>query len=80
MEKTVIIGGKKIKYTLTRKKVKNINLRIKQDGSVNVSAGNRVSCEYIEKFLVLHGDFILNALSRFEKKRSEFPHSDIGKE
>ncbi len=73
MKKTIILGGKKIEYNLLRKKVKNINLRIKSDGSVNISANSRVSCEYIDKFLLLHQDFILNALARFEVKRANTP-------
>ena len=73
MKKTIFLRGKKIEYQLIRKKVKNINLRIKADGSVNVSANNRVSAEYIEKFLSFHEDFILNALKRFEAKKENTP-------
>lgn len=39
MTRTVILGGRKIRYELQRKKVKNVNLRIRADGSVSVSAG-----------------------------------------
>lgn len=73
MKKTIILSGQRIEYNLTRKKVKNINLRIKSDGSVNVSANNRVSAEYIERFLLIHEDFILNALERFEAKKANMP-------
>ena len=38
MTHTVTAGDRKITYELTRKKVKNINLRIKPDGTVHVSA------------------------------------------
>ena len=40
-----------IRYVLTRKNVKNINLRIRSDGSVAVSAPRRVSTEEIEAFV-----------------------------
>ena len=40
-----------IEYTLERKKVKNINLRIKNDGRVYVSAAPVVPLSVIEKFV-----------------------------
>lgn len=65
MVREVEINGRKIVYSLQRKKVKNINLRIKPDLSVNVSANKTVSTSYIDKFVVSKGDFILNALNKF---------------
>ena len=66
MIKKINLNGKEIEYNLERKSVKNINLRIKSDGSVAVSAGRFVSVGKIEKFLVSKGDFILNAINKFE--------------
>lgn len=51
----------KIEYTLTYKNVKNINLRIKADGSVHVSAAPRVSRKKIDDFVNLKADFIEKA-------------------
>lgn len=56
-------------YKLTRKKVKNINCRIKSDGIVYVSANRGVSKEYIEQFLLSKQDVILDAISKASKKK-----------
>ena len=40
-----------IPYLLTRKPVKNINLRIKPDGQILVSANNTVPIEFIDSFI-----------------------------
>lgn len=58
-------GGREIKWLLTRKKVKNINLRIKTDGIVYISASARVPIWYIEKFIRQKSDFIFTNLDRF---------------
>ena len=59
------ISGRILKYDLTRKKVKNLNLRVHRDGSVAVSANSRVSVEYIEDFLRSRADFIFKAISHY---------------
>lgn len=56
-------------YTLVRKKVKNINLRIHPDGTISVSASPGVSVQTIEKFLDSQNEYILEALSKFNEKR-----------
>ncbi len=58
--------GTKITYDLQYKQVKNINLRIKPDGTVHVSANRRVPLTVIEGFLFSKKDFILKALKRCE--------------
>lgn len=69
--KELQIQNKTLKYNLTYKKVKNINLRIKPDGTVNVSASGRVPVEVIEAFLVSKGDFILSALEKYKNMPKE---------
>ena len=64
MKKTLTIDDRTIEYELTRKYVKNINLRIRPDGSVYVSAPKAVPMPVIEAFLRSRSDFILRALSR----------------
>ena len=59
------ISGRILKYDLTRKKVKNLNLRVHRDGTVAVSANSRISIEYIEKFLRIRADFIFKALNHY---------------
>ena len=47
------------------KKVKNINLRIKPDGSINVSANKRVPLKVIDEFIISKAEFILRALEKY---------------
>lgn len=66
MLKEIILDGRPIRYDLQRKKVKNINIRIKRDLSVNVSASTRVSQEEIERILREKSKFILSAIQKYE--------------
>ena len=66
MKREVFYKDKKIEYILERKKVKNINLRIKPDLSVYVSANKRISVKYIDSFVLKKADFILNAIDKFK--------------
>ena len=59
---------KTIEYNLYRKKVKNINLRIKRDGSVFVSANHRVPIDYINSFLESKGKWILKNINILKSK------------
>lgn len=70
MEKIIVLEGREIKYELSRKKVKNINLRIKSDGRMLVSANSRVPEKRIEEFLLTNSRYILKAIDKF-KSRSE---------
>lgn len=70
MIREVDFKGNKIIYNLERKKVKNINLRIKPDLSVNVSVGKTVRTKFIDDFVISKGEFILKALEKFENAQS----------
>ncbi len=63
-ERTVKSGSDIIKYTLTRKNVKNINLRVREDGSVVVSAPSRVAVSVIDGFVREKATFITNAQNK----------------
>lgn len=67
--RSVTCEGIVIEYKLTRKKVKNVNLRIKPDGSILISANNTVPVGYIDDFVRMKRDFIIRALERFEENR-----------
>jgi len=67
MNRTIILKGREIKYELVRKKVKNVNLRIRSDGSVFVSANDLVSMETIEKFLLDKASQITRALDKYSE-------------
>ena len=62
MLRHISLQGKKFPYTLTRKQVKNINLRIKPSGEIAVSAAKSVPLSVIEDFLQRKADWILAAL------------------
>ena len=74
--------GTKITYDLQYKSVKNINLRIKADGTVHVSANRRVPLEIIERFLLSKKEFIQKALAKYENRnvkplKQYFSETDI---
>ncbi len=73
MTKTIVLNGNKITYELNRKNVKNLNLRIKPNGTISVSVNNRISQEKIDLFLTEHTDFILNALKKYEELEKNKP-------
>ena len=64
MIKEIILKGRLITYDLQIKSVKNINLRIKADRTVFVSANPGVSEQTIEEFLVSKSEYILKALEQ----------------
>ena len=65
MIRRIEISGRILEYDLERKKVKNLNLRVRRDGTVAVSANSRISIEYIEDFLREKADFIFKAISHY---------------
>ncbi len=65
MLKQIVLSGGSVCYSLERKKVKNINIRIKSDGVVYVSASSFVPDSYIENLLNEKADFILRAVDKF---------------
>ena len=65
MIKTIVLKGRTITYNLERKTVKNINLRIKADQSIYMSANYAVPDDVIENFLQSKSDYILNALAHY---------------
>lgn len=67
MTKYIILNGRKIEYDLQYKDVKNINLRIKGDGSVHVSANRRTQIEAIEDFMRSKAHLILKAIDNCKK-------------
>ncbi len=73
MTKTIVLNNQKINYELNRKNVKNLNLRIKTDGTVSVSVNNRISQEKVDLFLKEHSDFILTALKKYEEYERNKP-------
>ena len=54
-----------ITYTFQRKKVKNINLRVKHDGNVFVSAPKRVPAKAADEFVISRSSMIQQAITSF---------------
>ncbi len=63
--RTVACDGVEITYHLERKAVKNVNLRIRKDGKVFVSASEGVPAGEIDAFVCSKADFVQKALQRF---------------
>lgn len=57
-------NGRKIEYEIIRKNVKNINLRVRRDASVVVSANKNVPKFLIEKFINDNAERILISIDR----------------
>lgn len=60
--------GRNIVYELTRKTVKNVNLRIRPDGSVAVSANRRVTLSFLDDFVRSKTEFIHAAKERCKER------------
>ncbi len=54
-------------YILTRKAVKNLNMRVKPDGEIHVSAPPIVSVKYIDNFVLAHEETLIKTLDKYEK-------------
>ena len=65
MIKNIDLKGRCVTYNLERKNVKNINLRIKADQSIYMSANTCISDAVIEDFLKEKADYILKALDYY---------------
>ncbi len=72
-QRQVAQGEYSITYTLIWKNVKNINLSVKQDGSVTVSANRSIPEDYIDDFVRSKIPFILRARSQTEQDRPQGP-------
>ena len=58
-------------YTLTRKRVKNLNLRVGAGKEIMVSVPLRCPVKQADDFIREKSEWILNALSRREERRAE---------
>lgn len=65
--KDVEFNGAKISFLLQYKDVKNINLRVKADGLVCVSAHKSVPQKVVEDFVLSKAEFILKAKEKYAK-------------
>ena len=66
-QRVLTAKGHEILFNLERKPVKNLNLRVRKDGSVWVSADPGVPCEEIDAFVASKAPYIQKALDHFHK-------------
>lgn len=66
-QRTVLFEDKPITYLLEYKEVKNLNLRVRKDGSVYVSGKSSIPAEKIDEFVKNKGNYIFSALAKFEE-------------
>lgn len=72
MEKhSVIYRQQPIEFELRRKNVKNVNVNVKPDMSVMVSAGDDVPLDVIKEFIHRRGAWILKTLNHFKQVEPE---------
>ena len=70
MIRTVCTELGEVSFELQRKRVKNINLRVRSDGTVYVSVPYRVSYAQAEDFVKRNGRFIFSALEKMRKAQA----------
>lgn len=74
--RTVTVGGQAVTYQLTRKRVRNFNLRVRSDGSVAVSAPLRIPGAAIDEFVARHGAFLTKARARVAERQEDRTEGD----
>ena len=72
-KRTIDIGGRKIEYELTYKKIKNIIVSVHITKGVRVSAPVRASQNDIDRFLRASEDFIIRSLNKQAKEAASRP-------
>lgn len=65
--------GRTFPVLLVRKKVKNINLHVRSDGTLYISAPQRLPWSYIFDFLQKKEAFITKAVTEMEERQHRFP-------
>lgn len=63
-EKSVLRSAGGVEYTLTRRRVRNINLRVRADGSVAASAAVWVPASAVDAFVASRADWVRQARQR----------------
>lgn len=68
--RTVAGKEREFQYVLTRKAVKNLNMRVKPSGEIHVSANRLVPVKYIDNFVLSHEQTLSKTLDKYEKNRA----------
>ncbi len=67
----ISIKGTTLLYTLTRKRIKNVYIRVKPDGIVYVSADIHTPLYRVDEIVRENSDFILSALEKVKLKNTD---------
>lgn len=70
-------SGIPVEYTLFRKNIKNINIRISRNGEINVSAPKRVDFSDVQSFVQKKGDWIIRTLAEMEQEQAAKPDENL---
>ena len=65
VESYIIHDGRRIEFSIVRKNVKNINLRVKHDSSISVSCGYHVPEKKVLAFVKQKADWIIKSQKRY---------------
>lgn len=68
MDRSVKCNNQRIAYSVIRKPVKNINIRVHPDKTVRVSAGPRVPDRVLDDFVIQKAGWILKCFERIDKR------------
>ena len=69
-KRTIDVGGAILAYVLEHKRVKNINMRVRSDGSVYVSAPLGVSGKYVDEVVLAHAAKLIKSQQKLQAKQA----------
>ena len=71
MTREIITNSDVIQYELIYKKIKNLNMRVRTDGTVMVSAPVGLAENYIQKFMIERAEMILSAKKKMVQHQKQ---------
>ncbi len=77
MVRAINYCGLRIEYKLVKKPIKNINIRIKPDGSIFVSAPENISSKIVDGFVEGKAEWIFRRIADVERARESMPDDDF---
>ena len=73
MRRELWVDGTDLSYEWQKKRVKNLNLRVRPDGSIHVSTAGWVSAAAVDEFVRSHAGMIEKARQRWQNERKGSP-------
>lgn len=75
-QRTVLVGGKIITYTLIRKRIKNMHLRVTNDGEVVLSGPLRLTVAVADKFVSSNENYLSSRMKKIVEENGLISLSD----